>query len=197
MNKSWKYLAVLVLGAFTACDAVEDLVPEIDIALNQEISETLTIPLGDTTFTVDVSQDLEPISDLQEYSENIKGISVDSVTYQFTNLSGGDGGNGSDATFKGTVNVTTAFGGGGGPILGNSTIAANDGGTVRLDLLLNQGEVTVEGADFDGIVNMFNALATSVVTVEINVIGEAVNSAPAPYTVDLVYTIYGKATAKP
>ncbi|TXC85263.1 hypothetical protein [Luteibaculum oceani] len=184
---------LLVSVAFVACD---DAIPSIEIPLNKEISVGIDIPEGDTSFVYNKEQTIEAISDLKDYADKLEKITVDSITYNFSDLSGGNGGNGSDATFSGEIKSFSGSIANQNKLL--ELLVGNGGsGQISLDQLMNSGTSKVTSTNVDQVSDLISTLASTGVTFVTEVNGNAANTSGAPYTLKLNFTIHGKAEAKP
>ncbi|MGB0166931.1 MAG: hypothetical protein ACPF8V_08770, partial [Luteibaculum sp.] len=101
-------IAAVVATSFIACDDLKDSLPDIEIPVNQETSITLDIPVGDTAFVYNKEESIAAVKELQDNADKLKSIDADSVTYKFSDLTGGAGGDGSNASFEGEIE--TIFG---------------------------------------------------------------------------------------
>lgn len=197
MNKILKLvLGLFVATTFVACEDLKDNLPNIEIPINQETTIEIEIPVGDTSIVFNREESIAAIKDLQENADKLEKIEADSVTFKFNSLTGGNGGNGSNASFEGEIKSYFGSTGSADQLL---ELIIGDGVNEKIDLqtLVNQPEKTVTAAEANKIVEMLNALASTGATFITEINGSASNSATEAYRVNLTFTIYAEATAKP
>lgn len=197
-NRFGLSIAAAIMLSLVACDKVKDSLPSIEIPVNQETSITLNIPVGDTTFVISKQETIGVIKDLKDNADKLESIQADSVTFDFSDLTGGAGGDGTNASFEGEIKTYV------GSIADQNSIlslligsAGGGSGKVNLRTLVDQPETTVSSANTEKIVDFINTLATTGATLITQVDGSAANTSSEAYNVKLTFTIHGKATAKP
>jgi hypothetical protein len=180
-------LATIAVFALTSCDKVGEL--DIDIPLNQEITYDIVVPVGvyDTMFT-DVNS-IDANKELADYLDKIKEFNITSVKYSFSNLTGGAGGDGSDALLGGEYKLSFL-----GKLFTNFNFAPSSPITASLSDLVGADEKSIPLADLGNTDALLNVLKAGGELVK-EVTASSDNSATEPYTITVTMKIEANVTA--
>lgn len=98
--KTIKFFTILSLFAFafTSCDEIDELT-EVTVNADESVDITTTVPENSTDFsqTATISVDDE---DVRDNLDRIESVTINSLTYQFINVSGNE-----DAVISGTISL--------------------------------------------------------------------------------------------
>ena len=160
------FFALFIFAAtFTSCDAVNDLLPDVEITNEFETKVNAVIDAGSTSLTKTLDVDASTNADFQKYKENIKSVSIEGFTYSLSNVNAPDG-----------------------TIL-NGTLSASGKSVTVTDLAIANGTTrTVTAAESE----FFNALAADLKAdgkASINLEGTVNNEAGSTFTVTVTPTI--------
>ena len=85
------FFLLAVATTVISCDAVNDLVPDVEITEDFEAKVNAVIDAGSTSLDATLNVDASTNADFQKYKDNIKSVSIEGFTYALSNVDAPEG----------------------------------------------------------------------------------------------------------